>query len=280
MLDDFDLLLVDQVTPLGGFRYVIRCSYGNDSIALIQLLKEHGLKRVAVTYSDTGWATPEWQERVSRGEEWVRSIGWAPFRLRSIGFEQMVKTQTEAGMFPTRMRKFCTKYLKILPFLKWVGEVDPDKRAVVCVGVRRAESDARKSAPAFMPEQDNGRHVWHPLVEFSDADRDALILKTPFEILPHRSDECAICINGNRPDLRRASEAAILRVEALEKHVGRPMFNPKGKMGADGIREVVRWAKSERGQYRPPDGVVPEADDLEAVFDAEPATCEDGWCGS
>jgi len=248
--------------------YIARCSYGNDSIAMLQLMHEHGLKDVTVTYSDTDWSDPDWEERVDRAEAWVRSLGWTPVRIPSIGFEAMVLSQTATGMFPTRQKKFCTKYLKIKPFLKWVASFDPEKRALVCVGVRRAESDARKGVPAFLPEQDNGRHVWHPIVEFSDADRDAMILKTPFEVLPHRSKECA-CINWGRKEWRQASEEHIARVEQLEAKVGRPMFDPKGKMGATGIREVVAWAKSERGRY----GKEPEADDLGA-------TCDDAWCGS
>jgi 3'-phosphoadenosine 5'-phosphosulfate sulfotransferase (PAPS reductase)/FAD synthetase len=251
-------------------RYIARCSYGNDSIAMLQLLKEHRLKDVTVVYSKTGWSSLEWIDRVEKGEAWVRLMGWRAVTLTSDGFEHMVLTQTKDGMFPTRIRKFCTKYLKIKPFLKWVAEFDPDRRAVVCVGVRRAESLARVNHPAFMPEQDNGRHVWHPLIEFSDEDRDAMILKTPLPILDHRSDECEICVNSNRNDLRRASEFSIARLERLEKDVGRPMFDPKGKMGATGIREVIAWAKSERGQYQP---------DKPDPYDPGPS-CEDGWCGS
>lgn len=263
---------------MSGPRYILRSSGGNDSIALMQYVRECGLKGVTVVYSNTGWATPEWIERVACVAEWVASLGWGYVELDSIGFEQSVTSHTDAGMFPTRMVKFCTQELKIRPFLKWVKDADPDKLALVCVGVRRAESDARKGARAFMPEQDNGRHVWHPLVEFSDADRDAMILKTPFEILPHRSDECGICINGNRADLRRAPEEHIARVEALEVSVGRPMFNPANYMGAQGIREVVRWARSERGKYRASGDIAPDL--LSGLVDAENATCEDAWCGS
>jgi hypothetical protein len=264
---------------VGAFRYIARCSYGNDSIAMLQLMREHSLKNVGVAYSNTGWATDEWKARVARGEEWVRSLGWEPIHLGSKGFEAGVLGHSQDGMFPTRLRKWCTKELKIRPFLAWVKDADPDKRAIICVGVRRAESTARIDAPAFMPEQDNGRHVWHPLVEFSDADRDALILRTPFEILPHRSDECAICINANRADLRRASEEHIARVEALEASVGRPMFNPSKFMGAPNIREVVKWAKGERGKYVPPGGIVLQPDFITQIEDAEPPTCEDDWCG-
>lgn len=260
---------------MSAYRYIARCSYGNDSIAMLEMMRRHGLKEVAVVYSDTGWATDAWQERVDRGEEWVRSLGWDAIRLSSVGFEQSVLGHTEAGMFPTRMAKFCTQELKIRPFLKWATANDPGKQAVICVGVRRAESHARSGAPVFMPEKDRGRHVWHPLAEVSDADRDAFVACTPFELLPHRSDECAICINGNRADLRRASEDAILRVEALEQSVGRPMFKPENYMGATGIREVVQWAKSERGKYRR----AADSDLFSGLRDHENATCEDAECG-
>jgi hypothetical protein len=263
---------------MSNARYIARCSYGNDSIAMLQLLREHSLMDVTVVYSDTGWATPAWEDRVSSGEDWVRALGWVPVRLSSIGFETSVTSHTEAGMFPTRIVKFCTQELKVRPFLKWVAQADPEKRAIVCVGVRRAESVGRRNAPAFLPERDNGRHVWHPLVEFSDAARDAMIAKTPFAVLPHRSDECGICINGNRGDLRRAPEAHIARVEALEESVGRPMFNPANYMGATGIREVVRWAQSERGRFRTSGELAPDL--LSGLIDAENATCEDAWCGS
>lgn len=260
-------------------KYIARCSYGNDSIAMLQLMREHGLKDVAVVYSDTGWASAEWEARVQAGEAWVRSLEWEPVRLNSIGFEESVKSHTEGGMFPTRLVKFCTQELKIRPFLRWAATADADKRAIVCVGVRRAESAARSRHPAFMPEHDTGRHVWHPLIDFDDASRDEMIRRAGFEVLPHRSDECAICISANRADLRRAPEANIARVEALERQVGRPMFNPSKFMGATGIREVRRWADSERGKYVPPGGIALEPDLLTQIEDAEPPTCVDDWCG-
>lgn len=274
----FDDILGGDVLP-NPIRYIVRCSYGNDSIAMLQLMREHSLKDVVVVYSDTGWASVEWADRVRRGEDWVRSLGWIPVRLTSAGFEHLVYTRTKAGMWPNRLAKFCTPELKIRPFLAWVKSADPDYRALVCVGVRRAESKDRAHHPAFMPEKDDGRHVWHPLIEFSDDDRDGLIHKTPFEVLSHRSDECEVCINANRQDLRRASSRAIDRIEAMEARVGRPMFNPARFMGATGIREVKRWADSERGQFVPASGVAPSYPEIEAIADAEPATCEDAWCG-
>lgn len=52
--------------------YVVKCSYGNDSIALLQFLHEYNLKhplgKVVVLYNDTGWATAWWPARVEKGE--------------------------------------------------------------------------------------------------------------------------------------------------------------------------------------------------------------------
>jgi 3'-phosphoadenosine 5'-phosphosulfate sulfotransferase (PAPS reductase)/FAD synthetase len=218
------------------YRYIARCSYGNDSIAMLQYMHECGLKDVAVVNNDTGWASEAWADRVAEGEAWARSMGWDAITLTSDGFESVVINQTEAGMFPTRQRKFCTKYLKIHPFLAWAKVADPEKRALVCVGVRRAESVARSKHPAFMPEKDDGRHVWHPLIDFSDADRDAMIAKTPLPILPHRSDECAICINSNRADLRRALPREI------ERAAGEDSFIPAPGEERDWlIAQLIEW---------------------------------------
>lgn len=263
---------------MSGQRYIARCSYGNDSIAMLQLMREHGLKDVTVVYSDTGWASEAWEGRVTQGEEWVRSLGWTAVRLASKGFEAGVLGHSQTGMFPTRIRKWCTKELKIRPFLAWVKTFDPEKRALICVGVRRAESEARSRHPAFMPEKDGGRHVWHPLIEFDDEARDAMIAKTSFEILPHRSDECEMCINNNRPDFLRMTERAIGRVEVLEAATGQPMFHPSNHMGATGIREVIRWANSSRGKFKPI-GWQPDMPLLDPLPDPG-SDCEDAWCGS
>lgn len=264
---------------MSQYRYVARCSFGNDSVAMLQSMRERGLKDVAVTYSETGWGSEEWDARVRLGEEWVRSIGWDFFRLPSVGMEHLVLTQARDGIWPTRTRKFCTKELKLKPLLAWLKEFDPEKRALVCVGVRRSESPARAHHAPFMPESDDGRHVWHPLIEASWEDVVTYVGRTPLPLVEGRSRECEICINANKDDLKRALEPAVARVERLEKQIGQPMFNPAKMMGADGIREAVRWGHSERGKFKPASGVVPEYPLLEAVMDKEPYTCEDNHCG-
>ncbi len=55
---------------------VLFCSYGNDYIALIQWAHENRIPDVTCLYSDTGWASKEWPERVTRGEALAKSYGF------------------------------------------------------------------------------------------------------------------------------------------------------------------------------------------------------------
>ncbi len=103
-------------------RFVIRASYGNDSVALIQWARESGLSDVVVLYSDTGWARASWAARVEQMEAWVTSIGFTPARTASVGMEALVRSKK---MWPQRLMQFCTKELKIIPTIAWLDENDP-----------------------------------------------------------------------------------------------------------------------------------------------------------
>lgn len=246
--------------PVTERNYVIFASYGNDSIALIQWMHEQGHDDAFVVYSDTGWAAPWWAERVEKAEGIVYSYGMEPVRIESMGFVPLVKLRKG---FPRNGMQFCTTELKIKPALAWLDRVDPDKDLTCCVGVRRSESRSRSSWPEWTPESPNhgGRELWAPLVRVWDAKRDALVRRSGFDVLPHRSMECYPCVNANRADLRMVDEERIAYIEQVEAEMGytskgkpRTMFRPKSKMGAVGIREVKRWAETERGGYEPPSG--------------------------
>ena len=60
--------------------HVAFVSYGNDSLALIQWLHEHGVENVTLAYHDTGWASPEWGERVAAAEQRAVAYGFATRR--------------------------------------------------------------------------------------------------------------------------------------------------------------------------------------------------------
>lgn len=226
---------------------VISASYGNDSMAMIQWAHERALPAVTVAYCDTGWAAPGWFLRIEEGERLARSYGFATVRLKSLGMVELVRMKKG---WPGNGQQFCTAHLKGLPFLQWVDEADAECGAVVLIGKRRVESEARKDTPEFIEasEYHGGRRVWHPLYKHTDAERDALLERAGIEKLPHRSLECNPCVNANRSDFQRLTPGEIDRVSDLEAEIGQPMFRPK-RFGAMGIHGVIVWAKD--GRNRP-----------------------------
>lgn len=261
-------------------RFVIFVSYGNDSVALLQWAHEQELQGVAVVFTDTGWAADGWMERVDLCEAWVRRIGFTPHRTSSIGFRQLAR---EKKGIPTQQFQWCSYILKIEPGARWLEQHDPDARAVCIVGVRREESQDRSDFPEWLVNSANhgGRFMLAPFATWSEAQRNDLIHRAGFEVLPGRSRECR-CINSNRKDMRRFTEADWKAISEVEKEVGKTFSRPKRHMGAVGVAEVRKWAESERGQYQPP-SPMPDAVDLEDAPD-EPdlLVCKntmEGGCG-
>lgn len=246
-------------------RFVIFSSYGNDSVALIQWAHENALEDVAVVYSDTGWAFDWWEDRVREKEEWVRSLGFTPYRTTSEGFANLARRKKG---FPTQRYQWCSYVLKIEPGMRWLEENDPHKSAICLVGARRGEAadplSTRANFPEYLVRSENhgGRMMLAPGVDWTEEDRNAFLKRAGVEPLDHRSGECR-CVNSNKLDFQRYSESDILVIEGLEAEVGKTMFRPHRHMGAKGIRQVIRWAWSPRGKYEP----EPEAE-----------TCNAAWC--
>lgn len=250
----------------GPYDYAISASYGNDSIALIRWAHERGLERAIVIFSDTGWAAPFWLERVERGEKLARSYGFATKRIESMGMRELVRRRKG---WPRNGMQFCTRYLKLVPFIAFMDSIDPAADTLVMLGVRRAESSRRSTYPELAPPCDDDckhdhehkrREYWAPLVRHCDRQRDDLIRRAGFEVLGHRSQECYPCVNASRKDLRMVSQDRAEEIAAFEEELGytkngklRTIFRPKSKKGAIGFREVMRWAWSEHGKYRAPE---------------------------
>lgn len=228
--------------------FIIFASGGNDSIALLYHAHLENMQNVAVAYSNTGWAASWWPLRMVKFRAWVESIGFSFHEIPSEGMEALVDRKKA---FPANGMQFCTAELKLLPAQAWLDSIDPELNAVCMVGIRRCESERRKNWPRVVTHSENhgARELYSPLVDYSDADRDELIILAGWEVLPHRSKECSPCVNLNRADGRILEEPEIQRLESIEARTGRTMFRPKRFHGARGIREVVRWANSDHGKY-------------------------------
>lgn len=230
--------------------YAIKASYGNDSIALIQWMIEGGHTDAVVIYNDTGWARDGWLDRVAAGERLAASAGMDTVRT-SASFVDACRLKRA---FPRHGMQFCTTMLKIEPTMALLNRIDPDGDMIGVVGIRREESARRASWPEWTESSalDGGRSLWAPLVRVTEAERNALVARAGFDVLPHRSDECWPCVNAARHDLVRVSEDAsrVEQIEALEdelsegKEARRRMFREQS-----GIRELSK------GQIRRGPGV-------------------------
>ncbi len=233
-------------------------SFGNDSCALIQWAYEEGLDDVTVLYNHTGWAAPEWAQRVDELSEWVKFIGFKFAQTESEGFAALAERKMA---FPRDGMQFCTECLKGIPTLAWLDIFDPEGDAVIHVGVRREESVRRRNFPEWVEESEfhGGRSVHAPLVRHTEQQRNELLGMAQLAPLPHRSKECDPCVNAGRYDLREVSEEKIVIIENLETKMGvgkvsgkpKTMYRPGKHMGAVGIREVIKWANGSPGQYAP-----------------------------
>lgn len=241
--------------------WAISVSCGNDSVALVQYLhEEYPDMRKVVIHCDTGWQSTAWPERVEQFKAYVERLGYEFVVVQAE--KLMEELILEKMNFPKDVQggaRWCTSKLKEVPFEWYLREIDPMKRATICVGVRRSESSKRRNYPEY--SDSGGREKWAALYLHTDEMRDALIRRAGFDILPHRSKECSPCIYASKDDLIKLGEDEIRRVERLEKATNQVMFNPNNKMGATGIREMIKWANSPRGKYEPPSG------------------CDGGYCG-
>lgn len=255
-----------------SFDYVIFASYGNDSIALIQWAHENNLKNVVCLYSDTGWAADWWQDRVDAGMSLAKGYGFSCVTTTSEGMLDLVRRKKgwPAG---GGMGSFCTAELKVKPALEWLELNDPSKEAMCLTGVRRSESQHRSTAPEHIDESERhgGRDLWQPLVRHTDDDRNELIARAGFDVLPHRSMECFPCVHANLGDIRALTEDRIALIDMTEQELGvnskgnlRTFFRPKRHKGAIGIRNVVAWANAPRPR------------DQQDMFSAG---CDSGFCG-
>lgn len=213
---------------------------------MIQWSIEQNIKDVHVVFCDTGWQSPNWMNRVHAVHEYAKKNGIQAHIVKSIGMEELVRIKKG---FPGNAQQFCTAHLKGIPFLEWIDVADPECKAIVMVGKRRAESQARKDTPEFITDSEfhGGRTLWHPLYLHTDEQRNELIKRSGFDVLPHRSLECNPCVNANREDFLRLTAGEIERVNELEVEIGKPMFRPK-RFSALGIYGVIQWAKEGRNR--------------------------------
>lgn len=284
--------------------YLVLCSGGNDSIALIQLMINNN-EEFIVVYNDTGWARDDWAERIEQVKfKLPHDVRF--YTTKSEGMEALVRRKKGWPM-PASKMQFCTQALKEQPTAELMARIDPDCELTIVTGRRRAESQNRRTMAIY---EDNspkhgGRDVYNPMATMLEPERDDLIRQFGFEPLPHQSMECFPCVCANKTDLAAIpkNHPVINRIEAIEIDMGhtrnekpRTMFRPYRVGGGVGIRQAIDWGHGERGyksEFTPNDYKLKgEQEDMfesesDIAYDEETPEgkefarqCDGGYCGS
>ena len=166
--------------------YIASISGGKDSAALSLHLKEEGIEHRRVFY-DTGWEHPalyeyiegELQDAIGKIEQIAPVLPELDEKQEKLAkhFEDrlgrspsaMIRWVIFKGIFPSRLHRWCTDYLKMKAFKAFMRENDFDL-PVNAVGVRAEESIARSKLPVRELSTSLDCMVWRPLLHWTVQD--------------------------------------------------------------------------------------------------------------
>lgn len=206
---------------------VIRSNYGDDSISLIEVIRQKISRQelaneVYVVYIETGWAAEGWIKRVEQGEAFAKSCGFTALRLKpKAAFPELIK---ERNSFPTKKFQWCTGFLKGLPLLEWLDERDPAGEWLIALPKRQALYRKTLEPHLETCAYHGERAVWHPILSISNEQRDEILAQVGFLPLNHRSLECHPCVNSRYEELTSLSEEDKAKSVTLERTLHKPLF--------------------------------------------------------
>lgn len=268
--------------------HVLSLSGGKDSTAAALWLREQGIEHVRV-FMDTGWEHPDLYAHLDYLEHLLGPIVRLSPTLPVLPIDVLPEVEAiealvgaspsafvrwcvKKGMFPSRMRRWCTQQLKVFPFLAWCEEQDDD--IVNIVGIRAEESAARAGLPEREPMSGAAHvEVWRPLLRWTE--QQVIDIHTRHGLRPcslylrgATRVGCWPCIMSNKSELEMLGRddrrvEAIRRLEALASIMAarrdKPpvgMFQaPMPERSGDGtpsyppwpIDRVLEWSRTARG---------------------------------
>lgn len=226
------------VEGVSGRRLVVSVSGGKDSTACCLHLMElgYGPDDYDRIFFDTGWESPLLYEYVEndlpevvgpitrlRAEiplpDELVPIAQKFEKMLGVSYSSMVRLCLQKGMFPSRVRRWCTQGLKVYPardyLLKREGQV------VNVVGIRAQESAARSLMLEWEYSGTFKCDVWRPLIDWSEEEVIAIHKRNgvrPCRLYLEQGSTrvgCYPCIFSRKAELRAISDYSPERVEIL-----------------------------------------------------------------
>lgn len=208
---------------IGGRRVVASISGGKDSAAMSLWLTEQGIEHDRV-FMDTGWEHEQTYEYL-RGPL-TDKLGPIVELRAPLLMEELIRKK---GMFPSRVRRFCTQELKIKPMQRFLSErMDAGEDVINAVGIRAAESEARSRMPEWEWQEGFDCEVWRPILLWSeqqviDIHKRNGLPPNPLYLMGASRVGCWPCIHARKSEIRLIADkdaARIVRLRVLEKEVG------------------------------------------------------------
>jgi len=206
---------------LDGRKLVASVSGGKDSAALSLWLTEVGLEHERV-FLDTGWESEKTYAYLDELEEAIGPI------IRLKAERTMAELCLHKGMFPSRVRRFCTQELKVKPMIAYIAKrVDEGEDLVNAVGIRHEESAARAKMPEWEWSDGFDCETWRPLIEWSEEDVIAIhtrhgLRPNPLYLEGASRVGCWPCIFARKAEIRHIADSDPERINFirdLEKQV-------------------------------------------------------------
>lgn len=251
-------------------------SAGKDSSAASLFLKKNGIEHRRI-FANTVWEHGDLYKYLRAYLE--------PFlgpieEVKTQKYEGFIDLVLRKGLFPSRVMRFCTEELKVIPILNYITElaVTETREIVNVVGIRKHESKKRSKMPEWEYNTDFQCWIWRPLINWHKADVMAIhdehgIDVNPLYRLGASRVGCWPCIHARKAELAlvaRIDPGRIDEIEDVERRLneagkkrddelGRPfmlrtMFsfhNGKSEHFPLPIRDAVAWANSSRGEWQP-----------------------------
>lgn len=191
-------------------KYIVTCSGGNDSIALIQYMQENHKSEYCVLYNDTGWARKDWPERIAKVAAMCFDLGVAFHITKSIGMEGVVR-KNKGWPMPASAMQWCTMHLKEKPSQEFYQKIDP---TILSLTINGEASDAEASP-------DNIDWYKRKLTEKGKDKK----LKNKCELSVLSGANLTVVTGRRREESDNRKDLALWQYESI-KHGGRDVYNP------------------------------------------------------